>query len=77
MVALLLSRKADISLTDHTGRNCLDMAVDYGNKYVIYMFRINIAFMMLICQPKLRIDIAPCSVLPANRSVVGILNNNG
>jgi hypothetical protein len=38
---------------------------------------INIAFMMLMCQPKLTIDVAPCFVLRANRSLVGILHNNG
>jgi hypothetical protein len=38
---------------------------------------INIVFMMLICQPKLTIDVAPCFVLQATRSLVGILHNNG
>ena len=33
MVALLLSKGADITLTDHTGRNCLDLAVDHGRRY--------------------------------------------
>ena len=32
MVSLLLSKGADITLTDHTGRNCLDLAVDHGRK---------------------------------------------
>lgn len=32
MVKLLLSRKADITLTDHEGKNCLDIAVDHGQK---------------------------------------------
>jgi hypothetical protein len=38
---------------------------------------INIGFMLLICRPKLKIDVAPCFVLRANRSLVGILHNNG
>jgi hypothetical protein len=33
--------------------------------------------MMLMCQPKLTIDVAPCFVLQANRFLVGILRNNG
>jgi hypothetical protein len=33
--------------------------------------------MMLIYQPKFIIDVVPCLVLPANRSLVGILHNNG
>lgn len=33
VISLLLSRGADITLTDHTGRNCLDLAVDHGRKY--------------------------------------------
>jgi hypothetical protein len=40
------------------------------------MFR-KIVFMMLMCQPKLTIDVAPCFVLQANRSLIGILHNNG
>ena len=32
VVKLLLSHNADISLTDHTGRNCLDMAIDRAHK---------------------------------------------
>ena len=32
MVSLLLSKGADIALTDHTGRNCLDLAVDHGRR---------------------------------------------
>jgi hypothetical protein len=31
----------------------------------------------LMCQPKLTVAVAPCFVLPANRSLVGILHNNG
>jgi hypothetical protein len=34
---------------------------------------VNIGFMMLICQPKLTIDVAPCFVLPANRSLVLVI----
>jgi hypothetical protein len=37
----------------------------------------NIVFMMLMCQPNFTIDVAPCFVLRANRSLVGILHNNG
>jgi hypothetical protein len=33
--------------------------------------------MKLIRQPKLTIDVAPCFLLRANRSLVGILHNNG
>ena len=33
VISLLLSKGADITLTDHTGRNCLDLAVDHGRKY--------------------------------------------
>jgi hypothetical protein len=33
--------------------------------------------MMLICQPNFTIDVAPCFVSRANRSLVGILYNNG
>jgi type IV secretory pathway VirB4 component len=33
--------------------------------------------MMLICQQELTIDVAPCFVLRANRSLVGVLHNNG
>ena len=33
VVSLLLSKGADITLTDHTGRNCLDLAIDNGRKY--------------------------------------------
>lgn len=34
VISLLLSKGADITLTDHKGKNCLDLAVDYGHKYV-------------------------------------------
>ena len=34
MIALLLSKGADITLKDDDGKNCLDLAVDYGHKYV-------------------------------------------
>jgi hypothetical protein len=37
---------------------------------------VNIVFMILICPPKVTIDVAPCFVLPANRSLVDILHNN-
>jgi hypothetical protein len=33
--------------------------------------------MTLICQSQFTIDVAPCFVLAANRSLVGILHNNG
>ena len=33
VVSLLLTRGADITLVDHTGRNCLDLAIDHGRKY--------------------------------------------
>ena len=32
MVKLLLSRKANITLTDSAGRNCLDMAIENNHK---------------------------------------------
>lgn len=35
VVSLLLSKGADITLTDHTGRNCLDLAIDNGRKYEV------------------------------------------
>jgi hypothetical protein len=38
---------------------------------------VNIVFMMLICHSKLTTNVAPCFVLRANRSLVGILHNNG
>mgnify|MGYP002259971615 CR=1 FL=1 len=34
MIALLLSKGADITLKDNEEKNCLDLAVDYGHKYV-------------------------------------------
>jgi hypothetical protein len=37
----------------------------------------HIVFMMLLCQPNFTINVAPCFVLRANRSQVGILHNNG
>jgi hypothetical protein len=35
----------------------------------------NAFFVMIICQPNFTIDVAPCFVLLANRSLVGILHN--
>ena len=32
MVTLLLSKGADITLTDLSGRNCLDLAADHSRK---------------------------------------------
>jgi hypothetical protein len=37
----------------------------------------DIGFIVLICQPKFTIDVAPCFVLQDNRFLVGILHNNG
>jgi hypothetical protein len=42
------------------------------------MFKyINIDLIILICQPKFTIHVAPCFVSLDNRSLVGILHNNG
>ena len=35
MVELLL-QVCDISLTNRSGRNCLDLAIDHNRKYVVY-----------------------------------------
>ena len=37
VVKLLLERGADITATDSDGRNCLDIAIDRGHRYVNVM----------------------------------------
>ena len=41
MVTLLLSKGADITLTDLSGRNCLDLAADHSRKWEPLLFSHN------------------------------------
>jgi hypothetical protein len=47
----------------------------YANASHYYI--VNIVFIMFMLQPKVTIDVAPCFVLRANRSLLAILHNNG
>jgi hypothetical protein len=59
-----------------TCTRCVD--TNTGNREISNKVNIcDIAFMIPISQPQFLIDVAPCFVLWANRSLVGNLHNNG